>query len=238
MKYLFLIFIFLFFFVPNVKAEALVTITPNGEVYKNVLGDSVTAQTQSKLNDIVGVIVNKVANVVITQVDAKVQVALNNQFGTPTTAFDQNTTNGEAILEIQKTIPSEKVTIKKVNDQFGIEQENIVALTNLTVKVDPSSQDISLSSDSGERKLSVLPNSIVRTLVNSRILSAVQNNEMNVIETDSGELIYSVTGTRKINLFNLANIDVPVSATISATTGKVESVNQPTLLKVFGFLFS
>ena len=61
------------------------------------------------------------------------------------------------------------------------------------------------------------------------------DNKLNIIENDR-ELSYEVGGERVINLFNIVEYSVPVTVQVSASTGEILLVDQPTWLKVLGFL--
>jgi hypothetical protein len=52
------------------------------------------------------------------------------------------------------------------------------------------------------------------------------------------KLAYEIAGDRIVNLFNIYKYAVPVKVQVSASTGEIISIDQPTWLKVVSFLFA
>lgn len=233
-KFLVLLPLYLFILVPVANAQALVTVKADGTVQKNVLGEETDA-TSSAVKNITSAVLSRVAEIIISKVDAKVEVALNSESGQTTSLFDSS---NAPVLEIENEIASRRILIKKIDSGFGIQEQGVTALTDFDVKVDPKLKNISLETTSGTRTLNVLPSDALETVIRAHIIDFVPDGNLKVSETADGELIYTLNGTRTVNLFNITKIKVPVSSIVSATSGMVESTNEPQLLKIFGFLFS
>jgi len=144
----------------------------------------------------------------------------------------------EDIVEIVQRQKAETVTILSKDNGFSIVQKGFSADTNYPIKIDPKSREVSLDTPSGLRYLAVLPYEAVERLVKANVISYTKlDQNMEIAESDSGELLYNVPGERELNILNFLNYPVEVTASISATTGRLVEIDQPIWLRVLGFLF-
>ncbi len=230
--------LFLFGVSTPTHASALITVTKEGKVRTNVLGDSTSVQaTAMKVTSAINN-AKDLADATLSIVKQGEKSLLSIQSAQGTKQEDITKLNQD-IVEIEQNQVPKSIKIGKVDDSFGISQSGITALTSFPIHIDASNKIISVATDSGERIVSVMPDDAVETLVRANIINTIsQDGQMVLGESDTGELTYSIPAEREVNLFNVHTITVPVNTTVSATSGKVLKIDQPQWLKFFGFLFS
>ncbi len=145
----------------------------------------------------------------------------------------------DAVIEIEKRPQAEKITIGILGENFTISQRGVVVETDYEINIDPKSADLTLSTPSGLRYLSILPRQAVDTILRSNTINRItrQNKVFLVEQNGGGDLSYKVSGEKVINLFDLFEYSVPVTSYVSASTGEILSTEQPEWLRVLGFLF-
>jgi hypothetical protein len=151
-----------------------------------------------------------------------------------------NVTNiKEDVVEIEERPEVERLVLGVTEGKFTLSQKGIVAVTDYEIDIDPGLAKLALSAPSGLRYLSILPRQVIETVFRSKIINKI-NPETNMILTEEGggDLAYVVDGQRVINVLNVFEYKAPVIAKVSASTGEILEVNQPTWLRIFGFLFT
>jgi len=232
-----LIFFSLFFlFTTSVQASSFVTVTREGKTRQNVLGDSTSVGTMTVQSALSGA--RDLADATLSIIKEGEKSLLTVQ--TPTSTKEQDVTKlTDSIVEIEQSQGSKTIKIGKIDDNFGISQSGITALTSYPIHIDAASKTISVATNSGERIIAVMPNDALETLVRANIVNTIsQDGQVVLGENENGELTYSIPAERNVNLFNVHTVAVQVNTTVSATSGKVLKIDEPQWLKFFGFLFS
>lgn len=218
-------------------ASAFITITKSGKVRQNVLGEATSTQNQTTVQSAVNSAKDLAdATLSIIKEGEKSLLTIQTEAGTK----QENVTKlTQDIVEVEQNQSPKSIKIGKVDDSFGISQSGITALTSYPIHINTSTKTISVSTNSGDRIVSVMPDEAVETLVRANIINTISKDGQMVLgENENGELTYSIPAERRVNLFNIHTVSVEVSTVVSATNGKVLKVDQPQWLKFFGFLFS
>lgn len=235
------IILFFLLFIPEEASASLVVVNNDGTVTLNVLSSQASNLTSPKRESVE---IKKLAydggfpygsQVSLLKNDDKVELEV--EEGEEIKKLDV-TDFSDDLIEIEEREEVQKIKIKLKGDKFGITQGKIEAQTEYPIMIDPKNAEISVSTPSGTRFLSILPGEALISSFRSKSISDL-GKERNILlmEEGSGVLVYKIDGVRAINVFNLFEYKVPVSANISATNGEVVSVDQPPWLKVLGFLF-
>lgn len=236
----FFISLLVFFLTASSVEASLVTIDREGKLIINVLSikDSIELEIPRRdfleIKDIATETPDPSAKISLAKVDGKVKLNVSTGSGEKTLDV---TNFQDGIVEIEQRPEVEMVTIGVENDKFTIKQRGVTAETDYEINIDPQSAGLTLSTPSGFRYLSILPRQATEIILRSRIINRISGGSKISLEEVEGELSYGVAGERVINLFNLFDYSVPVSARVSASTGEVLSVDQPTWLRILGFLF-
>ena len=235
------LFIFLVFGASSANAS-LVTITQEGEIVMNVLSvdDSITL-------DVPEVESFEVTEIAEAPVDGNAVVSIEKEGGqismtisSPDIGYKKLdvTDYDDDLVEIEERDRAKIVKLGIVGDKLSIEQRNIIALTSLPINIDPSRKELSLTTSSGRRYVSILPQEAVDSLMRTKLISSYNPDaELEIIEDETGNAVYLVDGKKIVNVFNIYDYELDVSAKVSATTGELIGIENPEWLKYFNFLF-
>jgi hypothetical protein len=231
----------LILFVVTVKgaSASLATVDKEGNVIINVLSeqDSLDNSSGSTLEVVGGTpevrYVN--ANIALTKDKDKLSMSILSSSG----GKDFDITNyKDSVLEIEERPAVERISISINNGSFVINQGNINAQTDYQIQVDPKKGKLALETPTGYKFLSVLPKQAASLLLRSKLASKVlPENTAYLLEDEEGNLYYDLTAEKVIPLFNIYNYQFNVRAKVSATSGEIISVDEPTWYRFLNFLF-
>jgi len=235
-----IVFIALAFVLPKDVNASLIVIDKKGEVVWNVLASEAALGVPKSAE----ITVKNLAigtpglNSLVSLLREGDKVTLNVKEGQQEKSLDVTEVGGE-IIEIEERPQSRRVKIGVLGDKFLIEEEGTIALTDFPIKIDPGRAELSVVTASGHRILPFLPREAFEVAIRAKIISKGKEGEtMQLTEGGQGELAYQIPGERTLNILNLIKLDIPVSASVSALTGEILSIDQPTWLRVLGFVFS
>lgn len=224
-----LLFVISLVFAPSTQA-AFLTITSDGGVFYNVLA----FDSENFRKDIIPAI-GAVVSLAKKDDQVKLRVASDEQ------EYEANVTAiKDDIIEIENKFAPHKITIGPSGEEFVIRQNMVAATTSFPITVDSKSKKLSVQTLSGMRYIEILPIDVIDILVKSGIID--QNEEiektLELVEGETGELEYKLDAQKSINVFNLVALKAPLKLEVSATNGKVLSVDEPVWFKVLGVLFT
>jgi len=237
---LFLVALFALFILPeNVHAKFL-TVNDSGEIIYSVLSaaDALTLEIpKSSYLEIKEVAKEKPSSegVIFLSKDQD-KISMSVDYGSDKKEFEFGQYS-DTLIEIEERPQTQSLAIGARDDKFSLEHKGVVALTAFPISVNSKTAKISVSTDRGERTVSVLPYSAVESLLKAKILSNVNENRLDLVEADS-ELAYHVSGAKVLNLLDFYSYSVPVSAYVSASTGEVMKVEAPVWFRFIDFIFS
>jgi hypothetical protein len=233
-------FLFLALVLPRSARATLIVIDPKGEVVWNVLASESSLGIPKSSQIIVKNLPTGTPGTssLVSLLRQGDKITLSVKEGQEEKSLDVTQLGGE-IIEIEERPSSRMVKIGVLGEKFLIEEEGTIALTDFPIKIDPQRAELSVVTASGHRILPFLPKEALEVAVRAKIISRKKEGEtMQLTEGGQGELAYQIPGERTLNLLNLFKIDVPVSTSVSALTGEILSIDQPTWLRILGFVFS
>ena len=219
----------------------LVTLRENGEVIINVLSseDSLALMIPQKgsleVKEVSGEEDTKEAKISLLKEGNDIKLSIDLEEGRK--ELDVTSLEGE-LIEIEERPKAKSVTIGLLDGKFFVQEEGILALTDFPINIDPTSAELSLETVSGKHYLAVLPQEAYINSLKSKSLSNHLGNNFQIAEKNPGEVTYEIEGEKTINVFDLVKLNIPVKVSVSVLTGEVISIEQPSWLKVLGFLFS
>lgn len=142
------------------------------------------------------------------------------------------------LVEIEERGEVKKILIGTQADKFTIEQAGVIAMTDFPINIRPKENELSLTTSTGSVFLSILPRQAAQTALRSRFISRIPDKKVFIAEDEGGALAYIVSGEKVFNFFNLFEYAIPVTMTLSASTGEILSLEGPEWFKIFGFLFT
>lgn len=228
-------------FTSSVSAKGLVDMTVEGEARWNVLGaqDELAATVPGKesiqIKQIAGPdSIGNSAQVKLESNGGKVQLLVEDQNGK--TQADVTNYKSDLIVVEERNVP-QSIAIKNNNGSFEIYQKDVVAVTPFPISINTKTHEFSVSISTGSQYLGVLPFEAVESLVKANVINQVAKTNKIKLEEDSGNLVYIVPGRKNIHLFSLMSVPVDITSYVSATTGQIVKLDQPTWYKILGFLF-
>lgn len=140
-------------------------------------------------------------------------------------------------LEVERENESERVIIAARENNFYIKQRGVLAATSYKINIDNKSDALVLSTETGDRYVSVFPYEAVEPLLKTDILDDINTKgEIELTELEEGELVYLVKGTKKHNIFDLFYMPADVTVEVSANTGKVLTIDAPSWSRILSIL--
>jgi hypothetical protein len=219
---------------------SLVTVDKAGDVVLNVLSEEDSSGTNDQAGTIEvvgGASEVKYSNAKIALTKDKGKLSLSVLSSTGGKDFDI-TDYKDSVLEIEERPAVQKLTISVNNGTFLITQGNINAETDYQIQVDPKKGNLALETPSGYKFLTILPKQAASVLLRSKLATTItQDERAYILEDEKGNLYYDLTAKKVIPIFNIYNYEFGVRAKISATTGEIISIDEPTWYRFFNFLF-
>ena len=241
MKIAFILVLAFIIFISNtslVMANSLVVVDKNGDIVWNVLAEESSLVEIPKSSYLE---VKKVANspasgeekITIQEEGGKVSMLI----GEENSGKRLDVTDwSENLVEIEERAQVQKLAIRKGTESFVLENKGISAKTNYPLNVNPKNASISVTTPSGDRLLSILPNDAYQGLLKAKVISRLKESLSLVEENQS--LLYKVKGEKSINFFNIYEYRFDVSASLSASTGEILKVEAPVWQKALSFILT
>lgn len=126
----------------------------------------------------------------------------------------------------------EDIHIKKAEKEgeMRLERGKFAARTRFPLSINPETKELSVTTPQGIRVVAVLPDQAVQNLTGKGIVDTVTTDESGVAMTDltevAGEPAYQVSGERKQKFLGVFAVQIPTTAVVSASDGRVISTNQ------------
>ena len=236
-SFVFLLTVFLFFTRLQPASAQVVTIGDQGEIAWKVLGDE-TSNNSGILNS--SIEVKKVGN---AAVNSKPTISLSKDGeNVSLSVISGNETRNLDVLgddknlvEVEERPYVQKVIIGVQGDKFSLTQGGITALTDFPINVDARAARFSVKTGGGMEYIFVLPKEAVDTALNSRLITSTDSDI--TITSDRGEVAYRIAGEKVFNFFDLFKYTIPVTTYVSASSGKLTSIDSPTWFRFLKFLF-
>lgn len=132
--------------------------------------------------------------------------------------------NGQIVFSI-KSDQANELTIKQGNTKVS---------TSLPLQIDTTTHSISVTSDNGPSKVSVLPSEAIKGIIDKGILDSKSISQAKIdLTKDTNGLNYTLQGQESKKLFGSLNVKYPVEVKLSAENGKVVNISKPVLFELF-----
>ena len=144
------------------------------------------------------------------------------------------TNYSDNLIEIEEREDSKKLVIIVDDDKFSLDKCGIKTKTDYPIKIDPKENKIILQTQTGDKYLAVMPYDAVQGLLRTQMATNVNSDAVEIVEQEK-DVSYFISGEKVINLFNIYDYKLPVSAHVSASTGEFMMIN-PSWLGIVNFL--
>lgn len=231
----FVLFITLLFQAAGIASASLVTIYPNGNLGLKVLGLSVEKSESLEIKELA--LGDESGATIAFSKNDEGKVSLNIVSDNANSQFDVTNYTDE-IVEIEERKEASRVGIYQESGNFVLKQKDILAQTSYPLSINPKTAEITVTTPSGNRFLSILPYSAYETALKAKVISSLEKDaKMEIKEGDDGVLAYVIPGEKTLDFFKIIEYKVPIKASVSASTGEVVFVDAPSWYRILGFLF-
>lgn len=175
---------------------------------------------------------------------------------------------GVEVVEIEESAQMRGVKVRVRGDALEIEHRRIGALTHFPLSVNTETNELTVTTPTGSRVVTVLPDQAVANMLQSNIFDfllsqrpplesfiesegpegptgivAPEPETPEVVEDielaeEAGVLTYRMRGVKQAKFLGFLPFQFLVEAAVSAETGELVSLEQPSFYRFFGFLFS
>ena len=223
-----------------VSASSLITINKEGEVILNVLASQDTLALKTPKRDSLAIVdvageSPTDARISLAREGAKINLSIASSEGEKN--FDVTGMTSE-IIEVEERPQTQRIKISLEEGNFIITQEGVSAQTTFPIIVDPETAELSVTTDTGVKYVSVLPSSAVQSVLRAKIINNFPKGSRIILEESEGVLAYRINGEKILNLFNMMDYPIAVESLVSASTGEIIKTNEPAWLQIIGFMFS
>lgn len=230
-----LLFCIFFFAAWETSRAALITVGKEGEVILKVLSseDQLALSTPERkdieVKEIAADTTSDGSPISLAKKDGKIYLKVGDR------QLDV-TSWKEGLIEIEERGDVKRIEIGVEGEEFVIKQDGVSASTQYPINIEPKENKLSVETSSGEIFLSILPIEAAESALRSRYVTRLPDKKIGMSEEDVGILTYAVDGEREIEMLKFIDYAVPVTVHVSASTGEIVSVDQPTWLRILGFL--
>ena len=128
---------------------------------------------------------------------------------------------------------SARIKIRSRDGEFEFEAEGVSARSNFPVSVNSETNELIITTPSGERVVTVLPDQAVENMIENGVIDQSLSIE---IQDGQTEVEYEIDGVDEQKLLGLFRIAIARRARVSAENGEVLSVEQDLLSRFLDFL--
>lgn len=138
--------------------------------------------------------------------------------------------------------PVAKASIATGEGKTAFVQGRAGAVSNFPLTLDQKTGQLTVETPNGLRNIAVLPEDALNNLRASKLLTDVSSSvttgplasitEVVNLENYNGVLSYKVQGVKKMKIFGLIPVSLPVTAYVSSETGQVTDVSTSWLTKI------
>lgn len=134
--------------------------------------------------------------------------------------------SGTEIMRIKEREDKNEVKINTKSGGFVIDRNNVGATTNFPLTVDSQTNILTVTTPSGEKQVTTLPDQAVQNMLSGKVIDTVNgqnttnsSGQVKMTQKTDGSLVYEVEGERQKKLFGLMPMTFKKTAVVSVETG-------------------
>lgn len=153
--------------------------------------------------------------------------------------------------EIENGLEEDGIEIATGSGKPILTKNNVAALTDFPLSIDVGTNQLILTTPSGQKSVTVLPDQAVQNLLATNIINRVEQvSDANLasdlknldgvvkLEIRNNEVVYKVKGTKRHKLLGFIPVDSATTVFVSADTGQPVAQEQTVLTNIIDFLSS
>lgn len=151
----------------------------------------------------------------------------------------ENEVEDKVLEQAEKELGQEDLKVATAPGQFALVSKNVGAITPFPLTVDLKKRSLTVTTPSGTKTVTVLPDQAINNLLASKVITDVNSvpatgelasiNRLVEMELRNGVLSYRFKGVKKHHLFGLVPINTQVESFVSAENGQVTETTESLL---------
>ena len=136
--------------------------------------------------------------------------------------------NETEVMRIREREEKNEVKINTRNGDFVINRNNVGATTNFPLTVDSSTNILTVTTPSGEKQVTVLPDQAVQNMLSRNVIDQISgqsaadlSSRVKMTQKSDGSLVYEIEGEKQEKLFGLMPLKFKKTAIVSVETGEL-----------------
>ena len=151
--------------------------------------------------------------------------------------------NETEVMKIREREDKNEVKINTRNGGFVIDRNNVGATTNFPLTVDSSTNILTVTTPSGEKQVTVLPDQAVQNMLSRNVIDRISgqnatdlSSRVKMTQKSDGSLVYEVEGEKQERLFGLVSLKFKKTAIVSVETGELLETKESFANKLLGLI--
>lgn len=150
---------------------------------------------------------------------------------------EENETELEDEDEVEVEGPDrEKLRIRIESNKFIVKRNQVEARTSFPLSIDLTTNELIVTTPSGERRVTILPDQAVSNMLGQNAISRVVETRIETLDT--GQIIYKVEGVENQKLLGIIDVEIQKTGIILGDTGEVAEIQQDLISQVLDLLSS
>lgn len=153
--------------------------------------------------------------------------------------------------EVEEELEDDGIKIATAAGKLAVIKNRFGASTNFPLSINPATNELIITTPAGQRTVTILPDQAVQNMLAANVISRLGSQAIvdaaleNQVASASAIIalgvrnnapIYEIPGIRDFRLLGFIPVSAPVTAIVSAETGKLVTAEQPLLTRIVDLL--
>ncbi|MBI3619606.1 hypothetical protein HY214_00435 [Candidatus Roizmanbacteria bacterium] len=152
----------------------------------------------------------------------------------------------DALEKVNEALKKSEVELHKTGDTIALKNGEVEAETHLPLSVDPQTNELTVETETGVKKVTVLPKQAVQNLLSKKIITSVQTEiaknpqtareqaqQKTELTQVNGEAVFKIQGVANKRLLGIFNVALPKTILTSAETGEIRKIDESFMSRIF-----
>lgn len=150
---------------------------------------------------------------------------------------DSGEIDNDELFKIVDKLDDDDIKISTQSGRIALTRGNSRAVTDFPLSIDMDTNSLIVTTPSGEKTVSVLPDVAVQNLIAANTISKLANDEIEIDEVN-GEAVYQINGVSDQRLLWLIPVGIDKKVDVSIETGETVNIERSfidRILDIFSF---
>ncbi len=154
------------------------------------------------------------------------------------------------VKRLEKSLQDKEIAVSSTDGVMEVEHNGIRARTNFPLSVDPTTNQLVVTTPAGKKTVAVLPDDAIKNMLANGFLTTIASGSANTsgatssaavagafqMAVHNGTIVYEIQGEKMQKLLGLFPVTTPRTVLVSAQTGQAVAQNQSWLSTLISFL--